>query len=291
MSTIKVKIIGVGNRGCNVLNRLNDLPKSVKRIAIAKREKVFEGLEVNKKIELTQVDIDNPGQAIDSKKSQIEKILDNTDIGFFISNLTNKVTVTQTATIAQLARQKGILTVFVGASPFFFEGKLALEQSEQNKAYLHDEIDSVLVLDSDKTIQKGVPIAEGLTKVDNMLSGVILSIIDLINKCGVINVDFADLRSTIENGGELFFNSISGTKEDLTSIVNQLFTNTQLKSTKTDFSRSLYVIYSNSDLLMQEVGDICNKIQKQLTNKARIIFGVVNDAKIKQNLKIVLLAN
>ena len=190
-----------------------------------------------------------------------------------------------------MSKQKGILTVFVGASPFFFEGKVASDQAEQNKAYLQDEIDSVLVLDSDKTIEKGVPVTEGFTKIDKMICEVILSIIDLINKCGVINVDFADLRSTIENGGELFFNSISGTKEDLPTLVNKLFINTQLKSTKTDFSRSLYVIYSNKKLLMQEVGVIGKKIQQHLTNKARIIFGVVSDNKIKQNLKIVLLAN
>lgn len=207
---------------------------------------------------------------------------------FIIGNLANDTTHYQIAQIAKIAKENDTLTFFVGSTPFSFEGKNKINLAESNKEYLEKYVDAVLVVDSAKIEAKEIFVTGALTMVDKLLSEVISSVIDLVMKFGIINVDFADLKSTIQNAGEIYFNSIDGTKNEIETKLKDLFEKNQFTIKNDKLSRILYVIYAGKDILMEEIGLMGEKLKENFDNNARVIFGVVNEENMSDKFKIVL---
>ncbi len=292
---LKIKVLSVGGRGANILERMKFLDKKgIERLAIGVNSKVFDRLSAKKKIVLkkdeSKVDVqDAVEQSIEAKRVEIEKALKNTDTLFIIGNLANETSHLQVAMIAEIAKQNDTLTFFVGSTPFPFEGKAKIDLTRLNKEYIGDYVDAVLMLESEKVMSGDISAMEAITKVDTHLADMITSIVDLVAKFGVINVDFADLKSTIESAGEIFFNSVLGSKDEIDSMVNDLFEKNELDTQKKKLYRILYVIYAGKDVLMEEIGHIGQKLQGHFDSQARVIFGVVNEEKMKNKFKIVLM--
>jgi cell division protein FtsZ len=297
---LNIKILSVGGRGANILERLDLFDKQgVVRIAVGINGKVFSRIKIKEKIELRKNEnINNINETkdiieniINEKQLEIKKSIGNADMLVILGNLANNTSHYQIARISEIAKEKGILTFFIGSTPFSFEGKNKIKLNNENKVYLENFVDAVLMLESEKIMAEKISAMESMTKIDNTLEEVIHSIIDLVNKFGIINVDFADLKSTIQNAGEIFFNSVDGNKTELDALIVDLFEKNSLQSQNRNLSKILYVIYSGKDLLMDEVDSIGCKLSEKFDKQARIIFGVVNEEKMKNKLKIVLLGS
>jgi len=293
-----IKVISIGGRGVNILERLNAFDKmGIDRIAIGVNEKAFSSIQVKHKIELHAEnglhgtnDIQSIAEnSINEKRVEIEKSIKGANALFIVGNLANDTSCYQIAQVAKIAKENDILTFFVGSTPFTFEGKDKIDLANKNKLFLEEQVDAVLILESEKIMAEKIKAKEALTKVDKVLGEIITSIIDLVVKFGMINVDFADLKSTIQNAGLIFFNSVEGDKNEAAALIQDLFNKHDLVNKQRTLNKILYVIYAGSDLLMEEVSFIGDKLRENFNEQARIIFGVVSEEKMKNKLKIVLL--
>ena len=295
---LNIKVIALGNRGCNVLERLTDLDsQSIKRVAISVAGKVFNRLKLKDKIELVRntnldrgLDLEKiAGEAILEAREDILKQVNNTDAIFLLGNLTNETICYQVREMAKLAKQAGALVFFISSTPFPFEGALKQRTADEMKVLLEEAVDALLIVDNKKIITQDILAEEALSQVDKVVADLINTIVDLVAKYGIVNVDFADLKSTIQNAGEVFFNNISIDKNNLDTFAQDLFSKTNLISTSENLDKVLYVIYAGKDILMEEVNIIGDKIREKLSTSARIIFGVVNDDSMKGKLKVVMI--
>lgn len=295
---LDIKIIALGNRGCNVLERLSDLEsQGIKRVAISVAGKVFNRIKIKDKIELVRnknldrdLNVENSAsEAILEVKEAITKQIDNTDAIFLLGNLTNEIICHQAKEISKIAKQRGTLVFFVSSTPFPFEGKNKLKIANEMKKVLDSAVDALLIVDNEKIMNQDILAQEALTEVDKILAELINTIIDLVARYGIVNVDFADLKTTIQNAGEVYFNNISADKKDIDTLTDELFSKTNLTATSDNLDKVLYVIYAGKDILLEEVNTIGDKIRAKLSTSARIIFGVVNDDEMKGKLKVVMI--
>lgn len=297
-SAINIKIISVGNRGCNVLERLNNLSEQgVKLCAISAAGKVFNRLKIKDKIELSHSfdleqnqDIEKTvKQIIIEKQKEIAKLIDKTDVVFLVSDLADKISIIQIKEIARLFKKEGVLVFFIGITPFPFEGKAKQKTAQKMKAVLEKEVDAFLAVDNEKIVKQKISAIDAFTQADKTIVDLVIAILDIVVKNGVINIDFSDLKTIVKNSGEVFFNSAVGSKNEITAITNNLFSQTNLTNRPDCLEKILYVIYAGKDLLMDEVSQIGEKIHKKLNKQEKIIFGIVNDDKMKGKLKIVII--
>ncbi len=292
----KIKILSIGGYGANILRRLEI--DDNQKIAISMDNKIFSKLHIENKIELRRDEnINNASNIedflksiIDEKKTEIDNSIKNCDILFLLGNLCNNTSYIQVSEISQMARKQGIITIFIGVTPFSFEGNNKRILSEKNIEYISDNVDGILILDSDKiATQENIKAVDAITSIDKFLIDTSSSIIELLDKVGTINVDFADLRSTIKDSGKIFFNTISGKRGNINDLIEKLIKNTNLKFNKTNFNKVLYVIYGGKGLLTEDINSIGTKLQEYFDEKVQIIFGIVDDDKLKEDIKITLL--
>lgn len=294
---IKINIIAVGNYGCNVVKRLGKLgSKDIMRSAISVSGSIFDNLKIKNKVEIPFDNKIKEGrdkslirEMLKQKQEEIVSLLNNMDVIFLVGNLANEITVYQVQEISRLAKEKGCLVFFVSSTSFPFEGQNKMKTIQKMKMEVEKVVDGLLVIDNEKIMNQKISAVEALSKMDETIADMISNIINVISKCGVINVDFADLKNTINNAGEIFFNSALTDKKDINLLINQLFSETNLISSSNNLNKVLYVIYAGKDILMDEVNEIGKKIQEKLSDSARIIFGVVNDESFKDKLKITMI--
>lgn len=284
---LNLKIVSVGGRGANILGRLDSLEKEgIERLAISVPNRIFSALAVKTKIELnTDTGPDANHQANEAAK----QALSSADAVCFVGNLANTTTHIQVAKLADFARQKGILTFFVGAMPFAFEGAFAQTLARQNKLYLEQQVDAVIVLDSNRIAAETTTAVAAFTQIDTIIGQVVAAILNVVNKFGAINVDFADLKTILQNAGEVFFNAQIGSRHNLEELTAALFAQHQQLVSKSHYHNVLYVIYAGKDVLMSEIQQLGVSIQNHVTDQARVIFGIVTDEQNDANVRVVLL--
>lgn len=294
---IRITIMSVGGRGANVMERIAQLKlPGVRLVGVGAKGKIFDRLFLEEKIELQssvmkhgqEISEDSARQKILDRQDAISPVIQNTDILFLLGNVAGEESAIHCDEVAKMARKHKILTFFVGAMPFNFEGKPKLQLAEKNIAMLKNNIDGVLTIDSDKLLVSNANAQDTLTKTDQMVALMIENIVDLVMKFGIVNVDFSDLKSTVEKAGEVFFNSITVPRTEIDTIGKHLFSQTCLRQSVRQLEKALYVIYGGADLLMEEISSIGKQIAEFTSEDARIIFGVVGEDK-QSDIKVVLI--
>ena len=295
---INITIMSVGGRGGNVLERLGDLDsKGIKRVAVGTSGKVFNRLVVVDKIELpndkrlqsSSFDEVTVGELIDTKRAEINSVLQNTDVLFLLGNVSSQTSAAECCKLASMAQDKGTLVFFLGTLPFAFEGVSKQSFALKNKELLEEHIDGVLIVDSNKLLNNELSASDALTKTDQIIAEMVQELTDVVLKFGVINVDFADIKTTIAKAGELFFNTVVGDPSEPQSIVDRLFSKTILMDRVNRLGRALYVIYADKNVSMEEISALGTIIQNKVDQTARIIFGLVNEENMENKMKVVLI--
>lgn len=297
-SPIRITIMSVGGRGANVMERIAQLKlPGVRLVGVGAKGKTFDRLFLEEKIELKtsvvkhgqDVSEESCRQKIVDQQDAIESVIRETDILFLLGNFAGEESAIQCHEIGKMARKYHILSFFVGAMPFSFEGKPKLVLAKKNLEMLKDQIDGVLTIDSDKLLASDANAQDTLTKTDQTVALMIENIVDLVMKFGIVNVDYSDLKTTVEKAGEVYFNSISTSRSDIDSIGKRLFSETCLNQSVRQLQKALYVIYGGKDLLMEEISLIGQKIAEHTSEDARIIFGVVGEDGAHNEIKVVLI--
>jgi len=302
---IKIKVLGVGGSGGNAITRMTKLGvEGVELVALntdiqdLKKTKADFKLPIGDKITKGLGTGMNPSlgeKAALESKEEIKKILVGTDLVFITCGMGGGTGSGASPVIAEMARELGILTVAIVTKPFSFEGAQRMRNALRAIEKLKERVDSLVVINNDNLfslVDEKTNLIDAFWICDEVLREAVKGISELIVKTGVINVDFADVKTILDNSGLALFGigEGSGEKRALEAI------NKAIESPLTDFDAKgargiLFNILGGRDVSISELKTITSVIKKKIRGQAKVIFGAVEDKTVpKGSLKVVLLA-
>src|SRR5687768_15782477 len=210
----RMKVVGVGGGGGNAVNRMIEehlegvefisvntdsqaLLTSKSDIKIQIGKKLTRGLGAGARPEIGR-------QAIEENRDEVARVLSGADMVFVTCGMGGGTGTGAAPVIAAIAREVGALTVGIVTRPFLFEGRKRMRQAEQGIADMRRNVDTMIVVPNERllaVVGKGIPFQEALKKADEVLLHATQGIASLITSTGIINVDFADVRTVMQNGG------------------------------------------------------------------------------------------
>lgn len=300
----KIKVIGVGGGGGSVVNRMVDAGiKGVEFVAIntdvqaLHYNKASQKLHIGKSITRGLGAGMNPElgrQAAEESQNEIRDILKDTDMVFVTCGLGGGTGTGAAPVVAEIARDLGALTVAVVTKPFAFEGAQRKNISERGLTELSDKVDTIITIPNDKllqTIDKKTSLLDAFMIVDEVMHQGVQGIAELITVPGLINVDFADVKAIMANAGSALMGIGQATGENKAIEAAKAAINSPLLELSIDGARGiLFTITGGVNLGMTEVSEAAKIITASADEDAKIIFGAVIDPKMKDELKISVVA-
>ena len=301
----RIKVIGIGGSGANAVNHMisskvngvefivmntdaQDLHHSLasKKIHIGKN--LTRGLGTGMNPELGK-------RAAEETKEEIQGVIKGADMVFLACGLGGGTGTGATPVIARAAREAGVLTVAVVTKPFFFEGKQRSKVADQALIGLKKEVDALIVIPNDKLlglVQKETSFENAFAMCDDVLRQAVEGISELITTPGVINVDFADIRSVMSNAGSALMGIGYATGEKRAQEAAIAAINSPLLDISIEGAHGvLFAIAGGSDLTMHEIQDAAKIITESVDSNARVIFGAIKDNKLKKDeVKVTVIA-
>ena len=301
----KIKVIGIGGGGCNAINSM----MSVNQIAGVD----FLGINTDAQALLTclaptKVQIGenltrglgaggNPEvgkQAAEESKEKIKDFLHDTDMVFLTCGEGGGTGTGASPIVASLAKEFGILTVAVVTKPFQFEGTRRMVQAEEGIVNLKDKVDTLIVIPNQRlleVIDKKMTLLEAFRVTDSVLGQGVQGIADLITMPGLINVDFADVKTIMTNAGSSLMGIGTGVGENRAATAARTAIASPLLEVSIDGAKGvLFNITGGSDLTMAEVDDAAKQIASAVDPDANIIFGATIDESLIDQVKITVIA-
>lgn len=300
----KIKVIGVGGGGVNVINRLIEANlNGVEFIAVNTDLQSLNNSKAERKIqigaELTKGlgsggNPDTGRQAAEESKEDIMLALEGADMVFISSGMGGGTGSGASPFIAQLSRDAGILTVAFVTKPFSFEGRKRMAIAEKAIEDLKASVDSIIVIPNDRLLSvssKSTTIIEAFKMADEVLKAGVLGIVDIIVTPGLVNPDFADVRAIMQNSGSAIMGigEASGEQRAIEA-VNKAISNPLLEDKIDGAKGVLFNVTGGNDLTLSEVYEAAGVIGKSVDSDANIKFGAVIDPKMEGKIKITVIA-
>jgi cell division protein FtsZ len=301
----KIKVIGCGGGGGNAINNMiesrltgvsfiaantdaQDIEKSLADHTIQLGSKLTKGLgaganpEVGRNAALESID-------------QIREILQGTDMIFITAGMGGGTGTGAAPVIAQAAREAGALTVAVVTKPFYFEGPRRMRQAEKGIGELKQVVDSIITIPNDRLLQmaaKKAGFSAMLKKADEVLYYAVKGIADLITVHGLINLDFADVKAVMTGSGlALMGTGIASGEGRAKEAALKAITSPLLEDVSIAGARGvLFNITANSDMGTDEIQEVSDLIAKEAHEDANIVFGVVADDNVGDELCVTVIA-
>lgn len=302
----RIKVIGVGGSGLNVLNHmLNNKVKGVEFIAINTDAQDLHGCLARKKIHIGKnltrglgagMNPDIGRRAIEETKEEVQESIKGADMVFLTCGLGGGTGSGAAAIAAQIARESGALTVAVVTKPFFFEGKQRMKIAEQALEELRKETDAIIVIPNDRLlnqISKETSAKNAFAMCDDVLKQAVEGISDLITTPGIINIDFADVRAILKESGSALMGIGIASGDKRAEEAAKMAINSPLLDVSINGARGiLFSIAGGEDLTMNEIQEAAKIITETMDEDARVIFGTVNDEKLKKgDVKVTIIAS
>jgi len=298
----KIKVVGIGGGGGSIVAEIGrTLQKATFLIAdtdiraLKKRngikhlcfgENLTHGLGTGVNVELAQ-------QAAEESKDKFRNIFEGQDIVIFIASLGGGLGSGATQSFIEAAKEFGGITLGIFTLPFKFEGKNKSRIAQTALKSLRQSLNVSLVIPNEKIfkiIDENTPITEAFSMVNKSLVGSLESLIDLIYNPGIINIDFADLKTILRGkGNQAFLNTIEESGKDRAEkICEKIFANPLLQTSNFTAENILFNIVGAENLSMFEVEKVSRHIS-ELNPKAKIIFGISKNPKLKSKIKTTIL--
>jgi cell division protein FtsZ len=197
--------------------------------------------------------------------------------------------------VAQMARETGALTVGIVTKPFLFEGRRRMKQAEQGIAELRKNVDTMIVVPNERllaVVGKGIPFQEALKKADEVLLHATQGIASLITSTGIINVDFADVRTVMQNGGAALMGTGIGRGDNRAlEAAQQAISSPLLDNVSIAGATGVLInIIGGDDLTLGETTQINDIIHDAVGDDAEIIFGAGNDLAMHGEVRVTVIA-
>jgi len=299
-----IKVIGIGGGGNNAVNRMiNANITSANYVAINtdKQDLLMSNAEQRLQIgeKITRglgagAEPDVGFKAAEESKASISEILKDTDLVFITAGMGGGTGTGAAPVVAQLAKEMGILTIAVVTKPFSFEGRKRTENAEYGLENLKKYVDTLVVIPNDKLFQlvpKGTPIVEAFMYADDVLRQGIQGISDLIVTPGLINLDFADVRSVMKNKGLAHMGVGFGKGENKTiEAVRQAVSSPLLETSIEGATGVLLNVKGGLDLPLDQVYEAADLVKQVVDSSCNIIFGSGIDKDMEDSVEITVIA-
>ena len=302
-----IKVMGIGGGGSNAVSRMfKDKLPVVEYYSVNTDAQHLFRCDVSHRLAIGQnltrglgsgANPDLGRQAAEESRHDIEKALEGADMVFLAVGMGGGTGTGASPVIAQIAKESGALTVAVVSKPFSFEASMRKKNAEEGIARLKDNVDTLIVIDNDRLLQlnsqgdQTYTWEDALKMADSVLQQGIQAIAEVVTVPGEINVDFADVRTILNNAGPAWLAIGRGKGENRAVEAARQATKSPLLDISMDGAkRILFVISGGPTLTLQEVQDSAQVIQDLSDPDANIIFGTCRDAKLDDEIKITMVA-
>ena len=301
----RIKVVGIGGAGGNALSRMHDFfPRGVDLIAINTDLQDLQGTQARRRIyigkQITKglgagMNPDIGKQAAEESREEIIKALEGADMVFLTAGFGGGTGSGATPVIAEIAQEMGILTIAVVTKPFSFEGTQRSQIAQEALLRLKDRVDTYITISNDKifsVIDKDTTLKKAFESIDEVLKHAVVGVTELIMSPGIINVDFADIKTIVQNSGSSIIGVGVGSGKDRASAAAHAALASPLLESVIDGAHGvLFSISGQRDLKMSEIHEIARLISENVDPSARIIFGTYHDRKLnKGSVKVTLIA-
>ena len=302
--TPKIKVIGVGGAGNNAVNRMiEDHVKGVTfymlntETGTLKRAKTSNTLQIG--IQTTRGLGAGANEKVGERaaienKEEIKQILQGADLVFITAGMGGGTGTGAAPIVAEVAKEMGILTIGIVTKPFLFEGKARKLRADKGTERLKDNVDDLIVILNDnllKTTDSKITLDQAFSIADNVLEQGITSITDLLTSIGEVNVDFADIKTTVSYKGHAYMGigRASGEKK-VEEAVKQAIDN-PLTQSKIDGAKGvIFNVKGDESLSLIEINSAIGLINDKISEDANVIFGTVIDNNMNGEVAVTVIA-
>jgi cell division protein FtsZ len=299
-----IKVVGIGGGGVNAINRMIEVGlKGVEFIAINTDAQALLMSDADVKLdvgrELTRglgagADPEVGKKAADDHAEEIEEVLKGADMVFVTAGEGGGTGTGGAPVVAKIARSIGALTIGVVTRPFTFEGRRRAGQAETGIAQLREEVDTLIVIPNDRLLSisdRGVSMLDAFRSADQVLLSGVQGITDLITTPGLINLDFADVKSVMQGAGSALMGIGSARGEDRAVQAAELAISSPLLEASIDGAHGVLLsIQGGSDLGLFEINEAARLVQEAAHPEANIIFGAVIDDALGDEVRVTVIA-
>ncbi len=302
--TATIKVIGVGGAGNNAVNRMIEAGiRNVEFIAVNTDRQTLNESKAGSKIQIGEkltrglgagANPDIGAQAAEESRAEIAEVLKGADMVFVTAGMGGGTGTGAAPIVAATAKELGILTIGVVTKPFTFEGKKRLAQADRGVASLKGKVDTLVVIPNDKLLQvidRKTSMVEAFRMADDVLRQGVQGISDLISVPGVINLDFADVRTIMLNQGMAHMGIGNASGENRAEDAAKQAIQSPLLETSIEGARGIIInITGGSDMGLHEANTAAELVQRSADPEANIIFGTVIDDSMGDEIQITVIA-
>jgi len=299
-----IKVVGIGGGGVNAVNRMIEVGlKGVEFIAVNTDAQALLMSDADVKLdvgrELTRglgagANPDIGRQAAEDHAEEIEEVLKGADMVFVTAGEGGGTGTGGAPIVARMARSLGALTIGVVTRPFSFEGKRRADQAEAGIAALRDEVDTLIVIPNDRLLSisdRQVSVLDAFHSADQVLLSGVQGITDLITTPGLINLDFADVKSVMAGAGSALMGIGSARGDDRAVAAAEMAISSPLLEASIDGAHGVLMnISGGSDLGLFEINEAAQLVADAAHADANIIFGAVIDDALGDEVRVTVIA-
>ena len=301
----RMKVVGVGGGGGNAVNRMIEeqlegvefisvntdaqaLLSSKSDVKIQIGKKLTRGLGAGARPEIGR-------QAIEENRDEIARAIAGADLVFVTCGMGGGTGTGAAPIVCELAREQGALTVGIVTKPFLFEGRKRMRQADEGIAEMAKHVDTMIVVPNERllaVVGKGIPFQDALKKADEVLLQATAGISSIITKTGMVNVDFADVRTVMKDGGSAIMGTGVGRGEDrAVQAAKQAIESPLLDSVSIAGARGVLVnITGGEEMTLGDVTTITDLVKESVGEDSEIIFGAVTEPAMQGELRVTVIA-
>ena len=296
----KIKVMGVGGGGGNALNSMVSAGiAGVEFVAVNTDAQALLTNQAETKLQIGQnltkglgagADPEIGRQSAEESREEIKEFLFDTDMVFVTAGMGGGTGSGASSVVAEIAKESGALTVAVVTKPFAFEGSRRMIVAEEAIDSLRENVDTLIVIPNQRlldVVDKKMSLLEAFKVADSVLTQGVQGIADLITTPGLINVDFADVRTIMTDAGSALMGIGTGVGENRATTAARMAISSPLLEVSIDGAKGiLFNIIGGQDLTMSEINEAANIISQAADPDANIIFGATIDEKMADQIKI-----
>ena len=303
-NVVRIKVIGVGGGGNNVVNRMvRSGTRGVDFVAVNTDKQALNVSSATYKIQIGEKLTHGQGAGSDPEvgrksaeesRAQISKALEDTDMVFITAGMGGGTGTGGAPIVAEIAREQGILTVGVVTKPFGFEGRRRMQQAEKGIEELQGKVDSLVIIPNERlkhaTDQK-ITFANAFEIADDVLRQAVQSISDLIRDTGFINLDFADVTAIMKNAGMSHMGVGRAAGKGKAEEAARMAISSPLLETSIHGARGVLINVTGSmDIGLEEVEQAASLVQDAVHPDALTIFGATFDESMDDEIRVTVIA-
>lgn len=300
----RIRVIGVGGSGHNAIHRMMQVGiDKVEFIAVNTDSQALSNSKADRKVHIGRKTTRGLGAGMnpeigrasaEENKEEIFETIKKSDMVFITCGLGGGTGTGAAPVIADLSKKAGILTVAVVTKPFSFEGAKRKEIAEKGYEELKSKVDTIISIPNDRVLQivdKKTPLLQAFKTVDDVLRQGVAGIAQLVTVPGLVNVDFADIKTVMENAGSALMGIGHGKGENRAVEAARTAIGSPLLETAIDGAHGvLFNVTGGKSLSMHEVDEAAKFITKSVDPDAEIIFGAVIDENMDDEISITVIA-